>query len=52
MSASARKASQTYAIERTTQQMLNHYEKLVRESHPRKSSWRTRLRGLMERFSS
>ena len=52
MSDSARKASTAYAIERTTRVMLKHYEKLVHESHPRKSNWAIRLRGMLERFVS
>jgi 1,2-diacylglycerol 3-alpha-glucosyltransferase len=52
MSDSARKASSAYAIENTTSIMLKHYEKLVHESKPRKSNWRTRLRGFMEQFNS
>jgi len=45
----ARKASSTYSIERTTNMMLKHYEKLVSEAEPRKSSWSIRLRKLLER---
>lgn len=52
MSDSARKASSAYAIEHTTSVMLKHYEKLVTESRPRKSTWRTRLRGFVEQFNS
>jgi 1,2-diacylglycerol 3-alpha-glucosyltransferase len=52
MSHSARKASSAYAIEETTKVMLKHYEKLVTDSEPRKSSWRTRLRGFVEQFNS
>lgn len=52
MSDSARKASSIYAIERTTGIILKHYEKLVAESRPRKSNWRTRLRGFVEQFNS
>lgn len=52
MSDSARKASSTYAIERTTRIMLKHYEKLVSEAGPRKSSWAIRLRSMLERFVS
>jgi len=52
MSHSARKASSAYAIEETTKVLLRHYEKLVMDSQPRKSSWRTRLRGFMEQFNS
>lgn len=44
----ARKASSTYAIERTTNIMLKHYEKLVNDAQPRKSSWSVRLRKLLE----
>ncbi len=51
MGDSARKASSTYAIERTTQAMLKHYQKLVDDSHPRKR-WSVRMRGLIERFLS
>ena len=52
MSDSARRASSVYAIEETTKVMLRHYEKLVMDSAPRKSSWRTRVRGFMEQFNS
>ena len=52
MSSSARRASSVYAIEETTKVMLRHYEKLVMDSAPRKSSWRTRVRGFMEQFNS
>lgn len=52
MSDFARKASSIYAIERTTGIILKHYEKLVAESRPRKSNWRTRLRGFVEQFNS
>jgi glycosyltransferase involved in cell wall biosynthesis len=50
MGDSARKASTQYAIERTTQLMLKHYEKLVYDSQPRQRRWDARLRGFMERF--
>jgi glycosyltransferase involved in cell wall biosynthesis len=50
MSNSARQASSAYAIERTTNIMLQHYEKLVRDSKPRKGNWSVRLRGFVERF--
>jgi 1,2-diacylglycerol 3-alpha-glucosyltransferase len=52
MSDSARRASSAYAIEETTRVMLKHYERLVADSRPRKSSWRTRLRGFVEQFNS
>lgn len=50
MSRSAREASSAYAIERTTALMLEHYEKLVKDSSSRKKGWLTRLRGFMERL--
>jgi len=31
--------------------MLKHYERLVRESHPRKGHWSVRLRKLLERIT-
>ena len=52
MSRSAREASSAYAIDRTTRIMLDHYERLVHDSQSHKSSFRTRLRGFMERFLS
>ena len=51
MGDSARKASSAYAIERTTKIMFKHYEKLVKEALPRKSSWSVRLRKLLERIT-
>lgn len=52
MSLSARSASTVYSIERTTGIMLKHYEMLVNDSRLQKSSWRTRLRSILERFLS
>jgi len=52
MSIASREASSHYAIEKVTDNLLSHYKKLVKDSQPRKSSWRTRLRGLVEKFSS
>lgn len=52
MSDTARKASSAFAIENITRIMLTQYEKLVNESRPRKSTWRTRLRGFVEQFNS
>ncbi len=52
MSIAARKASSDYAIERVTDILIGHYQRLVRDAQPRKSSWRTRLRGFIERFNS
>ncbi|MCC7117667.1 MAG: glycosyltransferase [Anaerolineales bacterium] len=47
----ARQASSRYAIQNVTETLLGHYRQLAHEAQPRKSSWRTRLRGLIERFS-
>ena len=52
MSDTARKASSAFAIENITRIMLTQYEKLATESRPRKSTWRTRLRGFVEQFNS
>lgn len=52
MSQSAREVSSVYAIERTTELMLEHYERLSADFKPRKGSWRTRLRSLVEPFIS
>ncbi len=48
MGAAARQASTMYAIERTTQTLLQHYERLVYASRPRRDSWHVRLRGFFE----
>lgn len=50
MGEAARKISTQYAIERTTQLMLRHYERLVYDSRPKQRRWDARLRGLLERF--
>jgi len=50
MGAAARKASEKYAIERTTRTMLSHYEQLVSEAGHRQRGIRYRLRSLLERF--
>jgi glycosyltransferase involved in cell wall biosynthesis len=50
MSASAREASSTYAIERTTKLMLDHYEKLKDDYKPRKGNWAIQLKKLLENF--
>jgi glycosyltransferase involved in cell wall biosynthesis len=50
MGDAARQASTRYAIERTTQMMLTHYQRLVYASQPRQRNWAVRLRGLLERF--
>lgn len=46
----ARKASEKYAIERTTRVMLAHYERLVFEAGKRHRGLRYRLRALTERL--
>jgi 1,2-diacylglycerol 3-alpha-glucosyltransferase len=50
MGDAARQASKRYAIERTTRTMLDHYERLVYSSRPRRESWEVRLRGLLEKY--
>jgi len=50
MGDSARKASTQYAIERTTNLMLKHYERLVYDFTPRKRGLNVRLRGLLKKF--
>jgi len=50
MSEAARKASAQYSIERTSQLMLKHYERLVYDAQPRHLRWNTRLRGFFERY--
>ena len=50
MGAAARQASTKYAIERTTQIMLEHYNRLVYNFRPHQRRWEVRLRGLLERF--
>jgi len=52
MGEAARQASTKYSIERTTQAMLNHYQRLVYDSQPRQRNWTVRLRGLLEWFRS
>ncbi|MGZ6316044.1 MAG: glycosyltransferase [Anaerolineales bacterium] len=50
MGDAARQASTNYAIERTTHILLDHYERLVYASKPRRDSWSVRLRGLLETY--
>ena len=50
MGDAARQASTNYAIERTTHILLDHYERLVYASKPRRDSWSVRLRGLIETY--
>ena len=46
----ARQASNRYAIERTTQVMQKHYERLASGSRQHKLDWEDRLLGILERF--
>jgi glycosyltransferase involved in cell wall biosynthesis len=48
MGDAARKASSVYGIERTTNLMLNHYEKLIHEYKPRKGNWAVHLQRLLK----
>ncbi|NOT06057.1 MAG: glycosyltransferase [Anaerolineales bacterium] len=48
---SAREASTAYAIERVSNVLLQHYEKIVVEAKPRKGNWSVRLRKLLESFA-
>lgn len=50
MGQAARKASEKYAIERTTQTMLEHYEHLVYTAEPRKRGLIVRLQSILEKF--
>lgn len=50
MGQAARQASTLYAIERTTQTLLAHYEELVYASRPRRDSWSVRLRSFLESY--
>lgn len=52
MSLFSRRASTAYAIEHTTNLMMQQYERLAHQSKTRKASWRARLRGFVERFLS
>jgi len=50
MGEAARKASRQYAIERTSQIMLEHYNRLVFQAAPRKRGLFAYLRSLVEKF--
>jgi 1,2-diacylglycerol 3-alpha-glucosyltransferase len=50
MGEAARQASTRYAIERTTEMMLEQYGRIVHASRPRRENWEVRLRGLLEKF--
>lgn len=50
MGRAARQASNRYAIERTTQIMQTHYERLASSPRQHKLDWEDRLLGIMERF--
>jgi glycosyltransferase involved in cell wall biosynthesis len=51
MSRSARAASVTYSIERTTRIMLEHYERLASQTPTGKRNWALRLRKIIQNFS-
>lgn len=50
MGQAARKATEKYAIERTTQTMLEHYKHLVYKTEPRKRGLIVRLQSILEKF--
>ncbi len=50
MGQAARKATEKYAIERTTQTMLEHYKHLVYKAEPRKRGLIVRLQSILEKF--
>jgi 1,2-diacylglycerol 3-alpha-glucosyltransferase len=50
MSAAARKQSERYNIERTSQTMLAHYQRLIDESGPKRRSLGQKFRSFLERF--
>jgi glycosyltransferase involved in cell wall biosynthesis len=50
MGNASRKASEQYAIERTSHAMLLHYERLILEARPHRRSLRSRLRTLVEKL--
>jgi glycosyltransferase involved in cell wall biosynthesis len=50
MGAAAHQASTNYAIERTTQILLEQYERLVFGTRPRRDNWDVRLRALLEKY--
>ena len=50
MGKAARTAVQKYDITRTTQLMLNHYEKLALEPRHHKPDWEERLLAILEHF--
>lgn len=50
MGRAARQEAEKYAIERTSQIMLAHYERLVHAARPQQNTWLVRLRALWERL--
>jgi 1,2-diacylglycerol 3-alpha-glucosyltransferase len=50
MGEAGRQAAEKYAIERTTQIMLSHYERLVFDAGPHQHTLGVRLRGIVERL--
>lgn len=52
MSLAARKESQRYDIQRTSQAMLGHYQRLVNESGPKRRTLSQQIKSLFERMRS
>lgn len=52
MGRAARQASSTYDIKRTTKIMSHLYESMIDGSRPKKSNWNTKLRKLLQEFST
>jgi glycosyltransferase involved in cell wall biosynthesis len=52
MGLAARKASEKYAAQHAVQIMLAHYERLVFAALPRRRSWSSRVRSLVEKLRS
>jgi hypothetical protein len=50
MGQTARRSSKKYDIKRTTQIMLEHYEKLASNPRRHKLDWDERLLNILERF--
>jgi 1,2-diacylglycerol 3-alpha-glucosyltransferase len=50
MGRAARKASNMFAIERTTQMMLEHYERIAMGQRQHRTDWEERLLGILEHF--
>jgi hypothetical protein len=50
MGAAALKASEQFSIERTTQMMLGHYQRLMQNTKPLRQKLEERLRTILEEF--